>query len=713
MAVKVPVFNLTVSNNPTPTPYKSANVSAEAFNTTAGLDDLGRGSIYAGKALDEIQEQQDKVQAAENANLFDTNTMNVLYDKEKGFYSKSGKNAVDSMQDTLDGLLKAKDDIVNSAQNNRQKGMTSQIIDAKIQNIQERMMQYGIQQNQEWKKQTLATTIDNQTQMAVVNKYDTKAIYSSIGNIRQSIAELSGESDPVLVKKMQDEATSKALISVIEGRVGDKALNAKEFFEAHKNDIDPTKWDDVEKIINANDSDVRSRLLADGWLASGVSEEDAYEKAHQIGDIDLRDATEAQVASVYGNKRKLEKQAKQDLEDKVWQQLEQNPDINLIPSSLDHSTKESMKNFCLKGGKPETDPNVYTSLFEMKFNNAGEFAKVDLSQYRGYLSNSEYKDLREAQIKFQQHGYTSITPDDDAVAQVVETFGGWNKPRPEVIASQMQNIIQEEERRRGDKYSKDDLPAVEERIGKWLKYSKEGSTSFVLEQNKMKAGFYKSLSNDVAYFNKVHGRAPDQKEFQSILYQRAAKTIQTNNVNTYKNAVSQTMAKPHETKEVTYFADKYLPSLGKQLGININVVQGGRYNPRAKGYESYHNVNGVSQAVDVSMSEHSLRDKEKLFVAQLNNPLVRKIGTSDKNLLAKYGNNPKVENETNFDAKHGTNHINHMHLTLNVNNNANAAVVAQNKPQAGRVLVMNPGGVSGYIPEGQLAEALKAGYKKL
>jgi len=713
MTVKVPVFNLTVSNNPTPTPYKSANVSAEAFNTTAGLDDLGRGSIYAGKAIDEIQEQQDKVQAAENANLFDSNTMNVLYDKEKGFYSKSGKSAVDSMQGTLEGLQKAKEDIIGSAQNNRQKGMTSQIIDAKIQNIQERMMQYGIQQNQEWKKQTLATTIDNQTQMAVVNKYDTKAIYSSIGNIRQGIAELSGETDPTLLKKMQDEATSKALISVIEGRVGDKALNAKEFFEAHKNDIDPTKWDDVEKIINANDSDVRSRLLADGWLSSGVSEEDAFSKAHQIGDLDLRDATEAQISSVYGKKRELERQAKQDLEDKVWTQLEKNPDINLIPSSLDHSTKESMKNFCIKGGKPETDPNVYTGLFEMKLNNAGEFAKVDLNQYRGYISNSEYKDLREAQIRFQQHGYTSITPDDDAVAQIVGTFGGWNKPKPELVASQMQNIVQEEERRLGKKYSKEELPAVEERIGKWLKYSKEGSTPFVLEQNKMKAGFYKGLSNDVSYFAKVHGRQPDQKEFQSLLYQRAARTVQSQNSNTYREAVSQTTARPHETKEVTYFADKYLPSLSKQLGIKINVVNGGRYNPRAKGYSSYHNVNGVSQAVDVSMGEHSTQDREKLFVAQLNNPLVRKIGTSDKDLLKKYGNNPKVENEKSFDAERGTNHVNHMHLTLNVNNNANAGVVAQNKSQAGRVLVMNPSGASGYIPEAQLAEALKAGYKKL
>ena len=68
------------------------------------------------------------------------------------------------------------------------------------------------------------------------------------------------------------------------------------------------------------------------------------------------------------------------------------------------------------------------------------------------------------------------------------------------------------------------------------------------------------------------------------------------------------------------------------------------------------------------MSEHSNLTKDKFFKSELKNPQVKKIGTSDPYILAKYGNNPKIVNETEFDKKYGTNHINHAHVTLSVNN---------------------------------------------
>ena len=138
-------------------------------------------------------------------------------------------------------------------------------------------------------------------------------------------------------------------------------------------------------------------------------------------------------------------------------------------------------------------------------------------------------------------------------------------------------------------------------------------------------------------------------------------------VNSLQTKINNTTAKPHETKELTYYADTYIPQLERQLGAKLTVVENGRYNPRAKGYSSYHNVNGVSHAIDVSMSEHSNITKDKFFASELKNPQVSKIGTSDPYILKKYGNNPKIVNETEFDKKHGTNHVNHAHITLKTN----------------------------------------------
>lgn len=707
MVVKVPTFNLTVSNNPTPTPYKSANAPEAAFNNAMGTDDLGRGVILSSKAIDEIQDQNDKTQAAESYNGYFTNVMNQLHDKDNGLFVKKGKDAVDSVQSTMNNLQQAKDDTLGTCNNNRQKMYLSQMINQNMQDLQPRIQDFVAEQNQVWKKQTLEDTINTQTQNAIINKYDTKSIYTSIGNARASVAALSGETDPTILKKMQDDVTSNMLISVIEGRVGDKALNAKEFFDAHKNDIDPAKWAGIEKIINENDADVRSRLMADEWFKSGISEEDAFNKAHSIKDLDLRDSTEKQVSYLYGRKREMEHQAKQDVEDKVWAQLEQNPDINLIPSSLDHSTKEAMKDYCLTGGKGKSDPDTYINLYEMSATNAEAFSKVDLNQYRDKLTKDEYKTFVKRQSDIRMHGYSDITTDNDKVIEVADALG-LKKKGQAAIATEAKSLIQAEERRLGRKLNASEQNQFIEYFG--YTGGKEASHK-IIDEHGGRADFYKSVTNDVTAFQKVHGRLPDGKEFNNILYSRAANTMQTRNNNTYKQMIQNTQAKPHETKEVTYYADKYLPQLGKQLGIKITVVPGGRFNPRAKGYDSYHNVNGVAQAVDVSMSEHTLSEREKLFKAQLNNPMVRKIGTSDKNLLALYGGNSKVEDESRFDAIHGTNHKNHMHITLNVNNNANAAVIAHN--QSGSVRMKAPNGHIYNVPIGQVAEYQKIGGVKI
>ena len=178
-------------------------------------------------------------------------------------------------------------------------------------------------------------------------------------------------------------------------------------------------------------------------------------------------------------------------------------------------------------------------------------------------------------------------------------------------------------------------------------------------------GFIKTITNDFAYFEKVHKRQPDSKERSQIIHDRANKIIRQKR-DDLQTKIDATYAKPHETKELTYYADSYIPELGKELGTKFTIVQGGRYRPANGRYTSYHST---GEAVDVSMSEHSNLIKEKFFAAQINNPQVKKIGTSDPYILAKFKGNPKIVDERTFDKQYGTNHVNHAHITLNTNKN--------------------------------------------
>lgn len=710
MPPKIPTFNLQVSEDAQVTPYKNVSAPVAAFDNTMGMDDLGRGAIFASKAMDEWQEQQDKTTAAELANKFDADSMNILYNKDNGYFNKTGKAAVDGMQEVLENLQKAKDDTVGLAKNNRQKAFASQILEDKYVNLQGKMQQYGFEQNQKWKQDTLTTTLDLQTQRAIVNKYDTKEIYKSIGNARTSVAELSGETDPTILKQKQDQVTSDIHIAVLEGRIGDKALNAKEYYEAHKGEIDATKHAKIEELLKTNDADVRSRIMVDDWFSSGLTEEQAYDKAHATKDLDLRDQLEAKVNQVYGRHRELKNQQYDDNLKNFWNEFEKNPDINNIPAWMDGKDRITAKNFALEGGKGKSDADTYVDLYEMSSTNADAFVKVNLNEYRDRLTNEEFKTFSKRQQDIIAHGYTTLTPDDKAVKKVVggvlDTYGKWNVPNKQNVTNIMQNLINEEERRTGQKFSAEELKAEEQKIAGWLGYSKEGSSVDVINRNATKADFYRGLANDITYFEKVHKRQPDQKEFHSLLYQRANYAVQDHNDNVYQS-IKNTVAKPHETKSVTYFADTYLPNLGKKLGVSISVAPDQRYNPKAKGYKSYHNISGVSRAVDVGMSGRSAAERIRIASNILKDFPDAKFGTSDAVLLRHFAGNANVEDERGFDKQHGTNHVNHLHVTLN-NVGGSDVRVAQ-----GTVRMKAPNGRIYAVPEAQVAQYEKIGGIKI
>jgi hypothetical protein len=123
------------------------------------------------------------------------------------------------------------------------------------------------------------------------------------------------------------------------------------------------------------------------------------------------------------------------------------------------------------------------------------------------------------------------------------------------------------------------------------------------------------------------------------------------------------LAKKGESIDLTNYADNYIPQLGNELGMKFTIVEGGRGRNQPG---SYHDINqkGGAIAADISMSEHSPEKRLQFFEKELNNPLVKRIGTSDPIILAKYKNHPKLVNETEYDKKNKTNHIHHAHITL-------------------------------------------------
>ena len=130
--------------------------------------------------------------------------------------------------------------------------------------------------------------------------------------------------------------------------------------------------------------------------------------------------------------------------------------------------------------------------------------------------------------------------------------------------------------------------------------------------------------------------------------------------------IAYTKPKPNEQKVLTYFADNQIPTIGNNLGLKLTVTS--RYRNQAGSYHAQ------GRAADVSMSEHNAKNRIRIYERLLALPTVQAIGTSDPTILAHFSGNRKIVDERQYDRQHGTNHVNHAHVTLI---NANPATPAR------------------------------------
>ena len=190
----------------------------------------------------------------------------------------------------------------------------------------------------------------------------------------------------------------------------------------------------------------------------------------------------------------------------------------------------------------------------------------------------------------------------------------------------------------------------------------------------------------------------DKKQLQQLYYNSAIRAVEKVSQQNRKKALG---VKQGETRELTYYVDTKIPQLEKKLGVKITVTD--RYAQRK--WKSEH-MKGI--AFDVSMSEQSTKNREKIVKALLDDPAIKYVSTSDTELLKKYKKTygAKLRDFTETDKKLGTNHKNHIHVT--VNSGGNQTMVAN-----GKVRIKAPNGNIVLVPQDKVSEAIKQGGTRL
>lgn len=687
----IPQYNSNVSPDGKALPTVHYNITPEMTGEAQAkaLGNSADGLQNIAVALNQINDLRDKTKVAQFNNDVEKWKQTTLLDKENGYYTKLGQDASGKSEE----IMKGYDDFVQNWIDTNHVSKKSlndinSISTSKRTNILSGVTSHDLEQTNKWAETEGKLGVENAITSAVSERNNPENIKKQVANVVQislnqaGLQKLDAQSTQDLIKANK----STLYTSVLDAKIQEGDLSAKEFFNKYKDDIDPKYHAKYIGAIKNEEDKYKARDIAKNIMATSSSYEEMMKKVDSIKDINVQDRVRSDVNMHQGIIEKVERDQQESLQQGFLNSYEQalknstGMSYDQIPLGLDPQTRLSdmnLINSLNKGISPETDNQIWAELYDKQVNDAQGFAKEDLNKYRGFLSDGDYKQFLKAQENIRKGNYYStLKENDQMIKAALKSAGLYHGNRlfdgsgdvKEVAFNEIKSLTRELEARKGRKITSQELQDITNSLG--YKGSDGVQLYKRLEQGmNTRVGFTRDVMNDIVYYQKNHnGQMPSNEEKYKIIQNRLTQKVQEKktqaqqnisnysyNATTMRN-IAYTKAKPHEQKVLTYFADNQIPTISKQLGVRLTVTS--RYRPQA----GSHHAEG--RAADVSMSELSVRNRIRTYEKLLSLPNVQAIGTSDPNILSHFAGNRKIVDERKYDRQHGTNHINHAHVTL-------------------------------------------------
>ena len=692
---QVPVYNQpTVADKHIGLNYQNLNINGDMIgeNIVRANYVLARAGKNFGEHIEKQLDDYNKTKITELSNQLDAYNQQKLYDKDNGYFTKTGKAAAGQSGIIMQEYDDYAADLIKEYNfSGKYKQMAESTVLAKRNHIFAPINEYDLKQTKEWQNTVYAEKQNNILNQGIQDRNNDELVAE---NLRQGLnaVELQGQnqnwdSDTVKFKKQQ--YTSQFHEGIVHSLIADGNPRAKEYLEAHKKEILPDRLPSLMGSVRNNEVRNSSRDYANKIIATSGSLEEAIKRAESIEDVEVSDATLSRVKGHYSNEEYVKNAKQRESYEQFYSNVLQKNQAgeplsyDLIPVDADAETRLSMMNYINKNGQPETDNEVWETLYDMSVNNAQGFANEDLNKYRGFLSDGEYKQFVKKQQEIKDGKFYSQIKDDDKMIDAALKEIGLNKGKKNDVAySEIRSMVREFEARKGRKITDDELNNIVNSLG-----YKDGGVLMYKQLEKGMAertGFVRDVMNDFAYYQSKHnGEFPPDNEKMKIINKRITekavehKTQAEQRIDTVKyNAltmrnINNTVAKPNEQKVLTYFADNQVPAIGQQLGLKLTVTS------RYRNQEGSHHKEG--RACDVSLSEHSINNRIRIYEKLLALPNVHALGCSDPAILSHFNGNRKLVDERKYDREHGTNHVNHVHVTLiNTPTQTNNNIIAQN-----------------------------------
>lgn len=450
---------------------KGRAAAAEALKSTPryqGIAAIGGEAERMGAAIFRDLQEKERKAAHETAMLKASNGFSdwknqYLYDPNTGALNKKGEAALPLPEEAKEQFEKLANELEKGMSTDEQRAAFQRLRGNEWQALDLQVRRHTFGEMQQYRQTELENHINNSSNAAVQSYADPKMVglelNKAVTAIRTSGPSLGLGQEAIDAKV--DAVQSKVHVGVINNLLADeKSAEAQAYYEATSGQINGELQDGVKKALEEGSVRASAQKHADQIEKEGGTLAQQLEKAKGLPPKE-REHVEQRLEHRAILREKAKRDAEEDVMREAYDTIDSTGDVaNIDPatwSSFNGSTRSAMIAYSKQkaaGNEPETDWAQYYRLTDTAAQSPNDFARVNLLNYRPYLSDTEYKQLvglqssiksgnREAAEKVQNPLLTHKQLIDNTLVEFgIDPDAKYDTPEGQAIAQLRRNLQQ-------------------------------------------------------------------------------------------------------------------------------------------------------------------------------------------------------------------------------------------------------------------------------
>ena len=405
----VPRAQRQVQESVLPTARVAERASDEAFGGGGQqvAQAAGQALTQVAQVMEREREHARSLEASNYDREFKQRFDRKLYDPQSGFMALKGKAPSETQKQYTQDFEKELDELIGGVGDTVLKERLLQQKNNYLASFHSATERHAFQEIRTYDNQSTAANLTAAQEMAQTNMYEPGRLKESIDKVNQLVSEFGARNGlpEEAIRQKQIEETSRTYRGVIVQMVnaGDDR-SAKALLAEVSDEIDSGTRNELKKLTESAGVRGDSQRMSDEIFGKGLSESEALVEARAIDDPERRDEVVRRIKNRYAESRALAEQETWEIVEDASKQLEQTRSLDGIPPAqwdrLSYKQQMALKKReqqLMAGVEPETDFGKYYQLEQLAAERQQAFGKLNLMEYRPYLSDTDFKKFSKLQ----------------------------------------------------------------------------------------------------------------------------------------------------------------------------------------------------------------------------------------------------------------------------------------------------------------------------